>query len=220
MKNGSKIPKTNIEKERLEKRMTQKAVADAIGVTEKVYREYESGAKLPKAEFLISLSKLFGVSCDYLLGLTDYKIVGSEEVQKITGLSGTALDVLLPHSSDWQIYTLNMLLENYLVPQKTGKIISYHGFLNVLSSIHEYLRAFAIFRSEKERYDKESNLIQHDLKGIDTASWDFVEKALDAMEKTRTISDDKIREDEKYLKALRLDISESLMRTVDGVNVK
>lgn len=53
---------------RLKKRYTQKQIADKIGITRPAYTAYESGKRQPDFETLTKLSKIFGVTTDYLLG--------------------------------------------------------------------------------------------------------------------------------------------------------
>ncbi len=53
---------------RLKKRYTQKQIADKIGITRPAYTAYESGKRQPDFEILKKLSKIFGVTTDYLLG--------------------------------------------------------------------------------------------------------------------------------------------------------
>ena len=50
---------------------TQEYVAEAIGVSRITYYRYESDFRQMKAPELIALAKLYHVSIDYLLGLTD-----------------------------------------------------------------------------------------------------------------------------------------------------
>ena len=50
---------------------TQKDVADIIGVSERQYRSYETGEIDMPVLRLIAFCRYFGVSADYLLGLTD-----------------------------------------------------------------------------------------------------------------------------------------------------
>ena len=56
----------NIKNERLSKNLTQKQVANAIGVTIQSYQAYESGVALPSAENLIKLVLFFDASLDDL----------------------------------------------------------------------------------------------------------------------------------------------------------
>lgn len=56
---------------RVEKSITQKAVADYLGIKETSYQYYEYGKREPNYETLAKLSELFNLSTDYLLGITD-----------------------------------------------------------------------------------------------------------------------------------------------------
>ncbi len=56
---------------RLEKNLTQKQVADRIGLAISAVSSYESGMRYPSYEALIQLARIFHVSTDYLLGMTD-----------------------------------------------------------------------------------------------------------------------------------------------------
>ena len=53
------------------KNLTQKAVAESLGIYEESYRKYELGMRKPNYEIIIKLANCFDVSADYLLGLTD-----------------------------------------------------------------------------------------------------------------------------------------------------
>ena len=55
-------------KVRLEKGLTQKQVAAALGITEQAYQRYEYGKTVPSALVLIALADYFNVSLDYLVG--------------------------------------------------------------------------------------------------------------------------------------------------------
>ena len=50
-------------------KMTQKDLADRIGVTKSVISYYELLERSPSPEVLIKLSAIFNVSTDYLLGI-------------------------------------------------------------------------------------------------------------------------------------------------------
>ena len=49
-------------------RMTQQEVADAIGVVQSAYKNYEQGNREPKGDTVVKLANLFHVTTDYLLG--------------------------------------------------------------------------------------------------------------------------------------------------------
>ena len=50
--------------------LTQQQVADYLGTSQTMYARYERGANELPIHHLITLSKYYGVSTDYLLGLT------------------------------------------------------------------------------------------------------------------------------------------------------
>lgn len=56
---------------RLEKNLTQKQVADRIGLAISAVSSYESSVRYPPYETLIKLARIFHVSTDYLIGMTD-----------------------------------------------------------------------------------------------------------------------------------------------------
>lgn len=56
---------------RLRDCVTQKDIADAIGVTVGNLQKFEYGTARPKLENVIKLADYFGVSTDYLFGRTD-----------------------------------------------------------------------------------------------------------------------------------------------------
>ena len=50
--------------------MTQQEVAEILGTSQTMYARYERGANELPIHHLITLSKYYGVSTDYLLGLS------------------------------------------------------------------------------------------------------------------------------------------------------
>lgn len=53
--------------------MTQEQVAQYLGTSQTMYARYERGASEMPIRHLISLSKLYGVSTDFILGLSKKK---------------------------------------------------------------------------------------------------------------------------------------------------
>ena len=53
--------------------LTQRQVADAIGITQRKYSYVETGTQHPEPETLTALAALYKTSVDYLLGLTDVR---------------------------------------------------------------------------------------------------------------------------------------------------
>lgn len=58
---------------REERGLTQKELAEAIGVDRTAIAKYESGASGAKSEMLEKLANYFGVTTDYILGRTNEK---------------------------------------------------------------------------------------------------------------------------------------------------
>ena len=56
--------------------LTQQKTADALNMTIGAYQKYEAGSVEPPLHSLISLSIVFNVPTDWLLGLTDEVRVG------------------------------------------------------------------------------------------------------------------------------------------------
>ena len=74
---------------RIEKKLTQKQVADRLGLAISAVSSYESGSRYPSYDALIKLARIFHVSTDYLLGLTDKRNVDvtDESVELISQLA-------------------------------------------------------------------------------------------------------------------------------------
>ena len=53
--------------------LTQKQMADILHCSQQVYSNYELGQRDIPTELLIKLSRYYGVSVDYILGLSDNK---------------------------------------------------------------------------------------------------------------------------------------------------
>lgn len=53
---------------RIERRLTQQEVADALGVSKNTIYSWENGVRSPTLDMLSTLADFFGVSADYLLG--------------------------------------------------------------------------------------------------------------------------------------------------------
>lgn len=53
--------------------MKQREVADYLNCSQQVYSNYELGQRDIPTDILIKLSNLYGVSTDYILGLTNTK---------------------------------------------------------------------------------------------------------------------------------------------------
>ncbi|WP_436664200.1 helix-turn-helix domain-containing protein [Alicyclobacillus acidoterrestris] len=69
---------------RLKNSLTQKQVADKLGITESAYGFYEQGKRDPSQSSLVILSDLFGVSTDWLLTGKEPSTAASSDEQEFT----------------------------------------------------------------------------------------------------------------------------------------
>lgn len=78
---------------REEKGETQQELANAIGITRQSLSRYEIAARTVNAEVLGALARHFGVSADYLLGLSDVRSTEQDmrTACEVTGLSEKAV---------------------------------------------------------------------------------------------------------------------------------
>ncbi|WP_294535947.1 helix-turn-helix domain-containing protein [uncultured Pseudoflavonifractor sp.] len=56
---------------RTERGLTQRRMADMLGLTERNYQRYKSDGPMPRYKMLLELADYFGVSLDYLFGRTE-----------------------------------------------------------------------------------------------------------------------------------------------------
>ena len=71
-------------------KLSQKEVANAVGVNPSVISNYENGERTPSVEVLMSLASLFHCSVDYLLGIEktsrasiDVSMLNDEQIAQI-----------------------------------------------------------------------------------------------------------------------------------------
>ena len=56
---------------RISRNLTQAELARNLGITRNGVNSWEQGLSIPSTNYIVELSKLFGVSTDYLFGLSD-----------------------------------------------------------------------------------------------------------------------------------------------------
>lgn len=79
---------------RLEANLTQKEVADKLGISRPAYTYWEKGEKVPTPDKLPMLANLFKVSTDYLLAHSDFRTVEEAELSEVEMLfRATSLDM-------------------------------------------------------------------------------------------------------------------------------
>ena len=73
---------------RIEKNLTQKQVADRMGLAISAVSSYESGTRYPSYDVLVKLARIFHVSTDYLLGITNTRNID------VTGLRDNEIELV------------------------------------------------------------------------------------------------------------------------------
>lgn len=69
--NREKIFQERLRLLRTEKGVSQKQVAEKLGITEVGYQNYEVGRRKPNFDIIPSIADFFNVSLDYLVGRSD-----------------------------------------------------------------------------------------------------------------------------------------------------
>ena len=63
---------TRLKELRIERNLTQTELSNATGLSQNGIAQWENESRTPNINALITLAQYFGVTTDYLLGLTDY----------------------------------------------------------------------------------------------------------------------------------------------------
>lgn len=147
MKTGSKLPDKRLKKLREQCGLTQEQVKNKIGCDLKTYRSWEKDGNYPSADYLIELSQLFGVSTDYLLGISDYTNIGNKEMSETTGLSEHAINILRAINSNRP--------GGEMYPQLLSVIISSSYFEKLIFQIRKYAMDIEKLKLELEQGSSE-----------------------------------------------------------------
>lgn len=73
---------------RAQKNLTQKQVADRVGLAVSAISSYESGIRYPSYQTLVKLASMYHVSCDYLIGIP------SSRTLDVSGLADEEIEVI------------------------------------------------------------------------------------------------------------------------------
>ena len=80
---------------RLKYGLSQKQVAERIGVSPSIISSYETGERTPSTEVLLALSHLYRCSTDYLLGRSESALNNSINVDGMSERQVKALRLLI-----------------------------------------------------------------------------------------------------------------------------
>ena len=142
-----------------ERKVTQQKIAEICSVKPQSVSQWRNGETRPDILSLAKIAKHFGVSTDYLLGLTDVKTTdtATKELCGTLGLSENAVSLLqnkiplyfdFPEISDSQLYvaqtvaTLNALISDhieYLTNANNRNTEEKHSLLQLLGAYLEHV---------------------------------------------------------------------------------
>ncbi|MCC0783632.1 helix-turn-helix transcriptional regulator [Clostridioides sp. ES-S-0108-01] len=97
------------------KKLTQKEVANSIGVTTSAYGFYEQGKRTPSPELIVKLAEYFNVTTDYLLGFnkTSYSVNANIPGMPSIVCEDTSIYDIVDEEKDIEsLEDINKLLEN------------------------------------------------------------------------------------------------------------
>ena len=77
--------------------LRQLDVAQAVGIDQRSLSNYETGKTNPDSEIVIRLAKFFGVTCDYLLGVSDVNFSAHRAIVKELGDITKRLEEIQKH---------------------------------------------------------------------------------------------------------------------------
>ena len=95
---------------RTEKGWTRQQLADKLELTRQTCGNYENRSRLPDADIIIRMCSVFGVSADYLLGLSDTRKPEFAEIAGTTGLTEASI-LYLTHTAGGKVSLVNHLME-------------------------------------------------------------------------------------------------------------
>lgn len=85
---------TRLKELRLERKWTQGQVGKRVGVTASIISAYETGIRQPSYEVMIRLAHLYGVSSDYLLGISSKKTPDAQYLVSLDGLTPAKISLV------------------------------------------------------------------------------------------------------------------------------
>lgn len=124
--------------------LTQKQLSEdpRLDLNINTLASYERNLREPKIDMIIRLARYFGVTTDYLLGMSEHKTAENEAISKIVPLSDAALDFIKACPAEL-LHTLNGFLVDKNAAVFLQELAAYVYSLNsgVASDVAEILAA-------------------------------------------------------------------------------
>lgn len=144
--------------------VTFESLADAVGTTRQTVGNWQTGKTIPNARSLYKIAKFFGVSCDWILGLTDTKIfnMSVRGAADVTRLSPKAVEIL--HSEDdWTKQgkaILSDMIENGTLLEVVRRIRAYEKYTKISISCSDPCeKAHALEMADASEYMAQKALL-------------------------------------------------------------
>ena len=101
-----------IAQKRKEQGLSQEGLGEQLGVSRQAIYKWESGAAVPEIDKLIALSRLFGVSVGWLLGVEELPQEGSQSTPEADA-SATAPEETAGELTEAQLQMVEEIVERY-----------------------------------------------------------------------------------------------------------
>lgn len=110
-------------------------ISEAIGISRVSLGYYETGNRKPDIEILYKIAKFYGVSADYLIGISDVRTpdIDIQSISSKTGLSEKAIE---------KVYHFNRHAEHYIEPLNI--LLKSPNFESALLHISKYMEEVQI----------------------------------------------------------------------------
>ena len=139
-----------LKKLRTEHNLSQQKLADIIGISKGALGFYEIGKNSPDILTLTAFAQYFGVSADYLLGLSDNRTTDTnlQEVTNYTSLSEKAIDNLthfkdMPEKEFFENYGRSATTLELATPQNVlSDFFETENLSNLILSIYRYFEDY------------------------------------------------------------------------------
>lgn len=127
----------------MKSRKRQKDLAAYLGVTDNTISYFVSGKRTPNIEQIIKIAQYFGVSTDYILGLSDAE-TNNKDVQFICDYTGLSEKTVLKlhewsekESSTFEYQYVKLLDSIVEIDTLLDIIVSYKSFADMFKSLYE-----------------------------------------------------------------------------------
>lgn len=101
MNKSTEIFISRLDQARKEKGLTQRELANRVGVTEVSMSRYINGARVPSGPIVVNIAKALGISVDYLVGTSNVK-KRQTNADRIRNMSDEELAELLTNMCDFE----------------------------------------------------------------------------------------------------------------------